>query len=184
MVVVMMMVLSDVMVMLLRKMVSVVLGDYSRCDEVHCGVDDEDQGVDDSNDDGDSDVDEDGGVVSVTMMVRLLKIAMRKMAAMVVLMTKVKVCVMKTKVSDEDDKGDDGITGVIVMASVMLDDEDIGDGGHHSVDDGMSDEDEVCGDDDDNGVSSVMVMVSIVWMMKMKEMMKKMTVMRVLLVLW
>lgn len=67
-----MMVLSDVMVMLLRKMVSVVLGDYSRCDEVHCGVDDEDQGVDDSNDDGDSDGDDDGGVVSVTVMVLIV----------------------------------------------------------------------------------------------------------------
>lgn len=50
----------------------------------------------------------------------------------------------------------------------------------------MSDEDEVCGDDDgdDDGVDSVMVMVSMVWVMKRKVMMKRMTVMMVLLVFW
>lgn len=39
------------MKMVSMKMVSMVLSDDNGCDEVHCGVDVEDQGVDDSNDD-------------------------------------------------------------------------------------------------------------------------------------
>ncbi|TRZ08726.1 hypothetical protein HGM15179_018402 [Zosterops borbonicus] len=103
-------------------MVSMVLGDDNGCDGVHCGVDDEDQGVYASND-GNSDGDDDDGVVSVMVMV------------LVVL----------------ELTGDDAISDEDVDDGVADEDGDDKNGGNGGIDDeseGVGDEDKGVNDED------------------------------------